>query len=226
MNLIALHYLSEDDYFREMARLYWQTDKRNKFTYKVAELALRYNIRPAKLLRYVHDSAEAYIRQTRCALCGTPTQYLKRRADFYDVVRSQKWKLWNGEVQHFCNECQQVMDQRHKAKSSEKPQKSDSLLQSIFSSSEALARYKELRQEHYFVYPSVAFSVFIPLEVAEQYFTADWHEGYFYRCCADFLVCDAKGIPERVIDMPSSPKSQNEKDEQQFRERLLRGVGV
>lgn len=220
MELIALHYLTEEAYFREMARLYWQTDKKNKFVYNVAELALRYNVRPGKLLNYVRESAEAYVKSTRCALCGKPTHYLERRADFYDLVRSQKWKLWSGEVQHFCDGCQDVIDKRHTQKKITKPK--ISLAKSVFPTPAHLDLFRSLKQAYFFIYPSVAFPVFLPERAARAYFSAPWHEACFQRSVADFLVCDKQGTPEKVILVSTSTAPDaNTRQEQRFRVQLL-----
>lgn len=218
--MIALHYLTEEPYFREMARLYWQTDKKNKFIHNVAELAVRYNVRPGKLLNYVHESAEAYVKDTRCALCGKPTQYLKRRADFYDLVRSQKWKLWSSEVQHFCPDCQSVMEARHEQKKATKAK--SSLAQSIFPSPAHLDLFRSLKEAYFFIYPSVAFSVFLPEQEAATYFSADWHKTCFQHSVADFLVCDKTGVPEKVILVrQSTAPDANIREENTFRVQLL-----
>lgn len=223
MDLIGLNYLTEEAYFREMARLYWQTNKKNKFVHNVADLAVRYNIRPGKLLQYVHESAEAYIRTTCCALCGTPTRKLERRADFYDLVRAQKWKLWSSEIQHFCTDCQEVMEARKAKKKPEKTKKS--LVKSIFKTPGHLQVYKELRQEHFFIYPAVSFSLFIPKEVAEQGCQSDWEWEVFHRLVADFLVCDASGVPQKVIQADDQTRSASD-DENRFQERILKAAAL
>ncbi|MGF1533830.1 MAG: hypothetical protein ACFCUI_09005 [Bernardetiaceae bacterium] len=197
MDLIALHYLTEDSYFREMARLYWQTNKKNKFVLPIADLAARYQLRPGKLLAYVSQSAQAYIKDSRCALCGTPTRYLQRRADFYDIIRSQRWKIWHQDIQHFCPDCQDIHDQ-HRAQRQQVSTASRQLIKPIFKSRQHLQHYHALRERYPYVYPSVALAIFVPIATARAHFTQDWHEDYFYQTVIELVATREETMPQHI----------------------------
>ena len=52
---IELDYLQEDTYFQKMAFQYWKIDEKHHFVYKIADLSLKYQISPKKLLTYVNQ---------------------------------------------------------------------------------------------------------------------------------------------------------------------------
>lgn len=224
--LIELDYLQEDTYFQKMAFQYWKVDKKHRFVYKIADLSLEYQISPKKLLTYVNQSSQAHLKGFACHLCGIPTRYLTRRSDFHDIRKAyQKWKLWGRNTPHLCNDCQQKVEEKNTKKPSKT--KSKAIVKSIFTDEAYLKLFKKLKQNHYFVYPKIAFQVFIPLEKIEHLLNEQWHKEYFLNATADFLICDANGNPELLVDCQSPNQlSQIEQENLAFRKYLLDSIQI
>ena len=224
--LIELDYLQEDAYFQKMAFQYWKVDKKHHFIYKIADLSLEYQISPKKLLTYVNQSSKAHLKGFTCHLCGIPTRYLTRRSDFHQIRKAyQKWKLWGRNTPHLCNDCQQKAAKKS-AKTSSKT-KTKSIVKSIFTDEAYLKLFKKLKQEHYFVYPKIAFQIFIPLDKIEHLLKEEWHKSYFLNATADFLICDARGNPELLVDYQRTNQlSQIEQEELDFRKYLLESIQI
>lgn len=222
--LIVLTYLEEDKYFQKMAFQYWKVDKKYHFVYKIADLSLEYQLSPKKLLTYVNQSATAYLKGFTCHLCGVPTRYLTRRGDFHEIRKAyQKWKLWGRNTPHLCSDCQEKATNKNTKVVSQS--KKRTLVKSIFTDEGYLKLFKNLKQKHYFVYPKIAFQIFIPLEEILHLLNEQWHKEYFLHATADFLICDAQGKAESIIDYQSNKElSQIEEEELDFRKYLFQSI--
>lgn len=85
--------------------------------------------------------------------------------------------------------------------------------------------FKKLKQEHYFVYPRIAFQIFIPLDKIKHLLNEEWHKDYFLEATADFLICDAHGNPELLVDCQTiNQLSEIEQEELGFRKYLLESI--
>ena len=197
---IEIDYLTEDEDERELCRCYWLLnteeqelfDAKEKFRYTLSELALNFRLKPSQIHNKVAKYSRAYIKKSKCDLCGMPTHFLNRRNDFYSNRKVYEYQPWENPVPYLCNSCKDALEKRQEKKAKQK--KSSSLVvKSIFPTSQHLQFFKQLRREEHFVYPQIAISVFLEENGLEGFENLE-------NEIISFLVCDGKGNPTKAID--------------------------
>ncbi|WP_154657038.1 hypothetical protein [Hugenholtzia roseola] len=215
---IGLEFFTEDETDRELCKTYWLIEE-DAFRYTIAEVGLRFRLKPAQVQRRVRAFCRAFIKKSRCQLCGLPAYYFERRGDFYDNLKIFSYQAWENPQPFLCKTCEQEAEKRREARKigQKKTNTIESPLAqvSIFRSPLHLNYFKELRREKYFVYPSLDLGVFLTQqsESAKQEM-ATLLEGDIESLQSlriDFLVCDAQGLPLEALDYdPQKKLSQEE----------------
>ncbi|WP_291725007.1 hypothetical protein [Bernardetia sp.] len=213
---IEIDYLTEDEDERELCRCYWLLnteeqelfDAKEKFRYTLSELALNFRLKPRQIHNKVAQYSRAYIKKSKCDLCGIPTHFLNRRNDFYSNRKVYEYQPWENPVPYLCESCKGALEKRQakKAKTKNSLQFSGKI-KSIFPTSQHLQFFKQLRREEHFVYPQIAISVFLEEQNFEEFENLE-------NEIISFLVCDGKGNPQKAIDFVVVGKAKELTEEQ------------
>lgn len=98
---------------------------------------------------------------------------------------------------------------------------------SVFGSKLAVKLYKQLRQEHLFVYPEVPLAAFIKKEYIEHLLEESWHSSYFLMCRLDFLITDQNGMPKFGVEYQGGyHENENQKVKDDFKRKLMNEAGL
>lgn len=213
---IGLEFFTDDEADRELCKAYWLLEG-DRFRYTIAEVGLRFRLKPAQVQRRVRAFCRAFIRKSRCQLCGLPAYYFERRGDFYDNLKLFSYQAWENPQPFLCKTCEQEAEKRRQTRKAEQ-NKADAAQNplgqiSIFRSPLHLSYFKELRREKYFVYPSLDLGFFLSQKVLEksQFFTIfSGNLDTTSKLRIDFLVCDAQGLPLEAIDYDPQKKMPQE----------------
>ncbi|WP_338759812.1 hypothetical protein WAF17_12360 [Bernardetia sp. ABR2-2B] len=202
---IELDYLTEDEDEKELCRCYWLLnteeqelfDAKEKFRYTLAELSLNFRLKPRQIHNKVAQYSRAYIKKSKCDLCGMPTHFLNRRNDFYSNRKVYEYQPWENPMPYLCDNCKDALEKRQTQKAKAKnPLQFSGKVKSIFPTSQHLQFFKQLRREEHFVYPQIAISVFLEEDNAEIVEGVENLENEV----VNFLVCDGQGKPKKAID--------------------------
>ncbi|WP_338793588.1 hypothetical protein [Bernardetia sp. MNP-M8] len=202
---IEIDYLTEDEDEKELCRCYWLLnteeqelfDAKEKFRYTLAELSLNFRLKPRQIHNKVAKYSRAYIKKSKCDLCGMPTHFLNRRNDYYANRKVYEYQPWENPVPYLCDNCKDALEKRQTQKAKNKnPLQFSGKVKSIFPTSQHLQFFKQLRREEHFVYPQIAISVFLEENYSEII------EGFenLKNETINFLVCDGQGNPKKAID--------------------------
>jgi len=74
---------------------YWALGVRGRFRYTLTDMGQRYRLKPKELHQIVQKHARVFFSSSRCSLCGSPTHFLERRADYYEVYRRLNEQPWS-----------------------------------------------------------------------------------------------------------------------------------
>lgn len=101
----CIEFLSEDEEQHELCHLYWQTNEDGTFTYRVSDLATRYDCKNRDVVARVKKHCRAYRSDWRYQSCGRPLAYVISRCDM---------QLGKGRtsVPELCSDCQQKASQQ------------------------------------------------------------------------------------------------------------------
>jgi hypothetical protein len=209
---IEIDYLTEDADEKELCRCYWLLnveeqelfEAKEKFRYTLAELSLNFRLKPRQIHAKVARFSRAYIKKSKCDLCGIPTHFLNRRNDYYSNRKVYEYQPWENPVPYLCENCKDALEKRQTQKAKQKnPLQFSGKVKSIFPTSQHLQFFKQLRREEHFVYPQVAISVFLE-ELKEL-------EGIenLENETINFLICDGQGNPKKAIDFVVVNSNQN-----------------
>ncbi|WP_338815225.1 hypothetical protein V9L05_09115 [Bernardetia sp. Wsw4-3y2] len=202
---IEIDYLTEDEDEKELCRCYWLLnteeqelfDAKEKFRYTLAELSLNFRLKPRQIHNKVAKYSRAYIKKSKCDLCGMPNHFLNRRNDYYANRKVYEYQPWENPVPYLCDNCKDALEKRQTQKAKAKnPLQFSGKVKSIFPTSQHLQFFKHLRREEHFVYPQIAISVFLEENHSEIV------EGFenLENEIINFLVCDGQGNPKKAID--------------------------
>lgn len=203
---IEIDYLTEDEDEKELCRCYWLLnteeqelfDAKEKFRYTLAELSLNFRLKPRQIHNKVARYSRAYIKKSKCDLCGMPTHFLNRRNDYYSNRKVYEYQPWENPVPYLCENCKTALEKRQTQKAKQKnPLQFSGKVKSIFPTSQHLQFFKQLRREEHFVYPQIAISVFL-----ESIINLEELEGNenLENEIINFLICDGQGNPKKAID--------------------------
>ncbi|WP_375563239.1 hypothetical protein ACE193_12055 [Bernardetia sp. OM2101] len=211
---IEIDYLTEDEDEKELCRCYWLLnteeqelfDAKEKFRYTLAELSLNFRLKPRQIHTKVARFSRAYIKKSKCDLCGIPTHFLNRRNDYYANRKVYEYQPWENPVPYLCENCKDALEKRQTQKAKQKnPLQFSQKVKSIFPTSQHLQFFKQLRREEHFVYPQIAISVFLEDSIFEVVEEIENLENEIIN----FLICDGQGNPKKVIDFVVLNSSQN-----------------
>jgi hypothetical protein len=211
---IEIDYLTEDEDEKELCRCYWLLnteeqelfDAKEKFRYTLAELSLNFRLKPRQIHTKIARYSRAYIKKSKCDLCGMPTHFLNRRNDYYANRKVYEYQPWENPVPYLCENCKDALEKRQTQKAKARnPLQFSGKVKSIFPTSQHLQFFKQLRREEHFVYPQIAISVFLEDNNFEMLEGNENLENEIIN----FLICDGQGNPKKVIDFVVVNSSQN-----------------
>ncbi len=232
---IEIDYLTEDADEKELCRCYWLLnteeqelfDAKEKFRYTLAELSLNFRLKPRQIHDKVARFSRAYIKKSKCDLCGMPTHFLNRRNDYYANRKVYEYQPWENPVPYLCENCKDALEKRQSQKAKAKnPLQFSGKIKSIFPTSQHLQFFKQLRREEHFVYPQIVISVFLEdnnLEMLEGIENVE-------NEIINFLICDGQGNPKKAIDFvvvnPTRELTENQKELFYQKENLFEKIGL
>lgn len=235
---IEIDYLTEDQDEKELCRCYWLLnveeqelfEAKEQFRYTLAELSLNFRLKPRQIHDKVARFSRAYIKKSKCDLCGMPTHFLNRRNDFYANRKVYEYQPWENPVPYLCENCKLALEKRQTQKAKQKnPLQFSGKVKSIFPTSQHLQFFKQLRREEHFVYPQIAISVFLEDNSFEGIEEIKDFENLENEIIS-FLICDGQGNPKKAIDFvvvnQNKELTDNQKEIFYQKENLFEKIGL
>ena len=185
-------------------------------------MTLNFRLKPRQIHVKVARYSRAYIKKSKCDLCGTPTHFINRRNDYYANRKVYEYQAWENPVPYLCENCKDALEKRQTQKAKAKNSLSlTGKVKSIFPTSQHLQFFKQLRRDEHFVYPQIALSVFI--EETEEFEN-------LANEIINFLVCDGQGNPKKVIDFvvitPKKDLTEHQKELFYQKETFFEKIGL